>query len=135
MDRYISREFTELSGNISSYCVSRELADYTSWYLRQPTAPPEITQNITFNDNVCTGCAEYDYNSSIPSTYKTNGEHTYTKYTLGTFQLYSVTASPPCCGACALNAGDSGGAQVIYWPTPNPYPNVTSIVNSDGFTL
>lgn len=45
---------------------------------------------------------------------------------------WTFTASSPCCSKCSLSGGN---VQVQYWPTPAPTPNVTALVDENGFTL
>lgn len=45
---------------------------------------------------------------------------------------YSATISPPCCGQCYIQADE---AHVVYWPTPAPQPNISTIVGANDFTL
>lgn len=45
---------------------------------------------------------------------------------------WTFTASSPCCSTCSLSGGN---VQVQYWPTPAPTPNVTALVDENGFTL
>lgn len=45
---------------------------------------------------------------------------------------WSAITSAPCCDEiCSLKVAR---AQVLYWPTPAPVPNVTSVIGPDGFT-
>ena len=44
---------------------------------------------------------------------------------------WSPTLTQPCCGTlCQIFAS---GVQLYFWPTPAPYPSVTTVVGSDGF--
>ena len=46
--------------------------------------------------------------------------------------LPNISYAPPCCGFCNVWAAN---ARVFYWPTPNPVPDITTVVDSTGFTL
>ena len=43
-----------------------------------------------------------------------------------------ITWTSPCCYACSVLPEV---AHLIYWPTPNPNPAVTTIIGTDGYTL
>lgn len=45
---------------------------------------------------------------------------------------WSPIISPPCCDTyCNIQAS---AAQLYYWPTTSPVPNVTTLVDTSGFT-
>lgn len=58
-----------------------------------------------------------------------------TRYATGQPALYAkewiFTPKPPCCGQCSI---DGMSAELRYWPTPAPTPEVTAIVDNLGFT-
>lgn len=44
---------------------------------------------------------------------------------------WAPTLTQPCCGTlCQIVAS---GVQLYFWPTPAPYPNITTVVGSDGY--
>lgn len=45
---------------------------------------------------------------------------------------FTYTPSGKCCAVCTLFGND---VQVYYWPTPAPSPAVSTLVNTNGFTL
>jgi len=47
--------------------------------------------------------------------------------------VWQPTRTQPCCDTfCNIAAAT---AQLLYWPTPAPFPNATTVVGTDGFTL
>ena len=46
---------------------------------------------------------------------------------------WSPTITSPCCNTdCTIQPAN---AQILFWPTPAPLPNVTTLVGTDNFTL
>ena len=46
-------------------------------------------------------------------------------------KAWNFTPKPPCCGQCSI---DGMSAELRFWPTPAPSPEVTAIVDKLGFT-
>lgn len=45
--------------------------------------------------------------------------------------VWTPTLTQPCCGTlCNIVAS---AVQLYFWPTPAPYPNITTVVGPDGF--
>lgn len=99
-----------IDANLSSYCVAAQYSAYSSQYSQFLELTP-TPQPSTF---------------TIP--YESSGVRTYT-YPF-TFP-YNATYTSPCCGFCTMWAAN---ARVVYWPTPNPHPDITTLVDSTGFT-
>lgn len=45
---------------------------------------------------------------------------------------FPFTATSPCCNYCTFTAGD---VEVYHWQQATPAPSISTLVNSDGFTL
>lgn len=58
-----------------------------------------------------------------------------TRYATRQLTMYAenwiFTPKPPCCGQCTI---DGMSAELRFWPTPAPTPEVTAIVDESGFT-
>lgn len=100
-----------INASLSSYCIASQLAGFNSAYadfmLHSTLLLPQIG-TYTLDPRSETATATFP------------------------FQFYAVPSySPPCCGYCTVWAAN---AKVFYWPTPNPHPSKTTVVDSTGFT-
>ena len=68
------------------------------------------------------------YEMNDPSTCKTRNYMVYPPHWEG----FSYTPTTPCCGTCALTAGN---VQVYHWPQATTTPSICELVDSNGFTL
>ena len=113
--------------------MAQQISNYEA-YLQQQSTIGNITVYSVWNDTDCPACSLmglYGTNTVLPSTYQTTGSHTFI-YTENGRSQYNPIFSSPCCGSCTIEIGN---ARVLYWPTPNPQPNVTEVVNSEGYTF
>lgn len=100
-----------INASLSSYCVASQLAFYSSAYsdfIQHSPVPPPVTRTFTLES---------------PSEVTTE---------TFPFRFYTTFSyAPPCCGYCTVWAAN---AKVFYWPTPNPHPGITTVIDSTGFT-
>ena len=74
----------------------------------------------------------YGMNASVKSYCLSIEEANYSSYQASQCGFWTTITSAPCCDQiCSLKVAS---AQVLYWPTPAPMPNVTSVIGPDGFT-
>lgn len=110
--------FKNLNVSLSSYCLSLQIESYYN-YKSTNTIPPVTSTYIhEAHDADST-------NTSSLTFFNVTGTETITPQ-------YSPTVSPPCCGLCYIEADE---AHAVYWPSPAPQPNVSTIVGAHGFTL
>ena len=151
--------------NVSSYCVSSMLAKYWRESARCPAyATATITETFKYPTSRYDFLSHYVLNQPAFADGITDvtGVQTSTYVLSKTATCYFTLPSPsasPCCGKCTV--GPSAGSQgfgdwfinftdplkVFYWPsthapsttgpatTPAPKPAVSTVVDSNGFTL
>lgn len=82
-----------------------------------------LVQMSNQDESLATSCASSAYRSYLSchatdtDTLKNPCPHTFTS---------------PCCPACTVIPEI---AHVVYFPVTNPYPNITTMVGTDGYTL
>jgi len=114
--------------SLISYCVSSQSERYQRFQATNTASVTDIDDAVTEDDGY--NCA-FDNYTAVATTVT---DCTHTRYmTEVHLQTFSWNAfSPPCCGTCVVEATS---AQLIYWPTPAPNPDIRSIVDEHGFTL
>lgn len=102
--------FTNLNKSLSAYCLKIQESAYSSWKTTntQKTSVVTCTQNVT--DSSCDNAGTYT------ETYPPQ---------------YTPIIKPPCCGNCVIQAWK---AHALFWPTPAPQPEISTLVGADGFT-
>jgi len=129
----------------SSFLTTATYDEYTSVRPAETTETLYLVNSVgvqepeTIYDNPVTSTFTNAYISygTITSVWTIDGEagsgptiaaHTTASYV----DVFSYHPTSPCCSSCTLYGGD---VQVYYWPTPNPMPKISTLVNSKNFTL
>lgn len=99
------------------YCASQSRSQVSQFLATAPITAGPIVPKSTFV-------------TSWFSLSQTESWSAYTPYYY--VPEFTFTASKPCCLSCTLFGGN---VQVYNWPTPAPSPPVSTLVNSNGFTL
>ena len=111
------REFIDLDGyfqnldqSLSRYCWHVYESAYLSWKTTNTQETSVLTCRSTVAESPCLNAGTY-VETNVPQ--------------------FTPTIIPPCCGQCFIGAQK---AQAVFWPTPAPRPDISTLVGADGFT-
>lgn len=102
--------FQNLDQSLSRYCLHVYESAFLSWKTTNTQTTSVLTCRSTVTESPCLHPGTYVETDVPPFTPKIKS---------------------PCCGPCTIAAQK---AQAIFWPTPAPQPNISTLVGADGFT-